>query len=123
MTAKEENVASAVLDTAFSDGLIAFCRAFRAQALSAEARRRSTDAITDTLGCMALGTAQTLEPKLRRALFSASALKQMLAQFQPDVLRVSSTEAQGAAALYLGCLLYTSPSPRDGLLSRMPSSA
>ena len=24
---------------------------------------------------------------------------------------------------YLGCLLYTSPSPRDGLLSRMPSSA
>ena len=25
--------------------------------------------------------------------------------------------------LYLDCLLYTSPSPRDGLLSRMPSSA
>ena len=24
---------------------------------------------------------------------------------------------------YLACLLYTSPSPRDGLLSRMPSSA
>ena len=26
-------------------------------------------------------------------------------------------------SLYLPCLLYTSPSPRDGLLSRMPSSA
>ena len=26
-------------------------------------------------------------------------------------------------ALILTCLLYTSPSPRDGLLSRMPSSA
>ena len=25
--------------------------------------------------------------------------------------------------LYKSCLLYTSPSPRDGLLSRMPSSA
>ena len=25
--------------------------------------------------------------------------------------------------LYTDCLLYTSPSPRDGLLSRMPSSA
>ena len=25
--------------------------------------------------------------------------------------------------IYQGCLLYTSPSPRDGLLSRMPSSA
>ena len=26
-------------------------------------------------------------------------------------------------AVYMVCLLYTSPSPRDGLLSRMPSSA
>ena len=26
-------------------------------------------------------------------------------------------------ALFKSCLLYTSPSPRDGLLSRMPSSA
>ena len=26
-------------------------------------------------------------------------------------------------AMYYTCLLYTSPSPRDGLLSRMPSSA
>ena len=29
----------------------------------------------------------------------------------------------GHAALSKACLLYTSPSPRDGLLSRMPSSA
>ena len=28
-----------------------------------------------------------------------------------------------ATMLINGCLLYTSPSPRDGLLSRMPSSA
>ena len=28
-----------------------------------------------------------------------------------------------AVAAYTDCLLYTSPSPRDGLLSRMPSSA
>ena len=27
------------------------------------------------------------------------------------------------AELFDACLLYTSPSPRDGLLSRMPSSA
>ena len=31
--------------------------------------------------------------------------------------------AQYKASLLEGCLLYTSPSPRDGLLSRMPSSA
>ena len=30
---------------------------------------------------------------------------------------------EAAIATYLDCLLYTSPSPRDGLLSRMPSSA
>ena len=29
----------------------------------------------------------------------------------------------GALADIFSCLLYTSPSPRDGLLSRMPSSA
>ena len=31
--------------------------------------------------------------------------------------------ADGIKTGYLACLLYTSPSPRDGLLSRMPSSA
>ena len=41
----------------------------------------------------------------------------------------SGAVAQGLYAIncYMGmqwgCLLYTSPSPRDGLLSRMPSSA
>ena len=38
-----------------------------------------------------------------------------------DVLRIINEPT--AAALAYGCLLYTSPSPRDGLLSRMPSSA
>ena len=33
------------------------------------------------------------------------------------------TAARIAAAEKIVCLLYTSPSPRDGLLSRMPSSA
>ena len=30
---------------------------------------------------------------------------------------------QAVASIIQTCLLYTSPSPRDGLLSRMPSSA
>ena len=33
---------------------------------------------------------------------------------------LGKNEIQG---LFKACLLYTSPSPRDGLLSRMPSSA
>ena len=36
-----------------------------------------------------------------------------------DVAGVS----ESAVEMNSGCLLYTSPSPRDGLLSRMPSSA
>ena len=32
-------------------------------------------------------------------------------------------DAQAFIDQYCACLLYTSPSPRDGLLSRMPSSA
>ena len=37
-----------------------------------------------------------------------------------DIMGGQETEA---TLLFSDCLLYTSPSPRDGLLSRMPSSA
>ena len=48
-----------------------------------------------------------------------------------DVLNAAPDYAQAVniphygwmAVLFAVCLLYTSPSPRDGLLSRMPSSA
>ena len=47
---------------------------------------------------------------------------------QPDPLITEMQEwaqftGDGVDATPYGCLLYTSPSPRDGLLSRMPSSA
>ena len=60
------------------------------------------------------------------------ALRKQLAQDGLDgfVIPISDehmSEYVGAYAQRLawltGCLLYTSPSPRDGLLSRMPSSA
>ena len=35
----------------------------------------------------------------------------------------ASLRAVGSLTQNSNCLLYTSPSPRDGLLSRMPSSA
>ena len=45
-----------------------------------------------------------------------------------DLCVQAATALQAAAGVSMGahitfCLLYTSPSPRDGLLSRMPSSA
>ena len=38
-------------------------------------------------------------------------------------ISTNSLNLNGQAPSYYLCLLYTSPSPRDGLLSRMPSSA
>ena len=40
-----------------------------------------------------------------------------------DRLMVMSSQGQAVVLNPYDCLLYTSPSPRDGLLSRMPSSA
>ena len=48
-------------------------------------------------------------------------------RFQHTTAQLEKTSSIPAArkniARILTCLLYTSPSPRDGLLSRMPSSA
>ena len=50
-------------------------------------------------------------------LFIASGFMFLSAQGKPDGIE------RAKQAVVWGCLLYTSPSPRDGLLSRMPSSA
>ena len=48
-------------------------------------------------------------------------------QDQDAAAQIAALKASGCELLFQeqasGCLLYTSPSPRDGLLSRMPSSA
>ena len=49
------------------------------------------------------------------------AAEQLIAKIDTDG-KVGAVAAAPAAAP-AACLLYTSPSPRDGLLSRMPSSA
>ena len=41
----------------------------------------------------------------------------------PDIDLIIRTSGESRLSGFLLCLLYTSPSPRDGLLSRMPSSA
>ena len=41
----------------------------------------------------------------------------------PFIKKLVEKKAKIIIISHLGCLLYTSPSPRDGLLSRMPSSA
>ena len=54
----------------------------------------------------------------------SNVLYQRYYEWTADNLLCSWIETPGViAARYDSCLLYTSPSPRDGLLSRMPSSA
>ena len=44
-------------------------------------------------------------------------------KYEPDFVKVIDGKTILLEAKGRFCLLYTSPSPRDGLLSRMPSSA
>ena len=106
MAITETSLGATSLDTSFTDGLVDFCRSLRGRQLSAEAVRRSTDAITDTLACMALGTTQELEPKLRRALYSQRTISQLLEQLSAAELRLGSADTLGSAALYLGTLAH-----------------
>ena len=46
-----------------------------------------------------------------------------MSQGRPLIRIKAAASLDGRTAMASGCLLYTSPSPRDGLLSRMPSSA
>ena len=81
------------------------------------------------------------KPKGRGAIKKAQEKRTKLAQaegsevgiIKPDALKEPENETQIGKTKIAdlnkvvknkrGCLLYTSPSPRDGLLSRMPSSA
>ena len=78
--------------------------------------------VNSTVGDLA-GNAQTIIEWTRRASARGADLvlfpEMMLTGYPVEdlALRDSFVDASIAA-----CLLYTSPSPRDGLLSRMPSS-
>ena len=62
--------------------------------------------------------AQQADAKLKLLeLQQSGELASMTAQTDINKIEAQST------SLFVSCLLYTSPSPRDGLLSRMPSSA
>ena len=62
----------------------------------------------------------SLDKVLNRPLFRQQALKK--GALKPVKARIG--QMVGAPfQTHPTCLLYTSPSPRDGLLSRMPSSA
>ena len=72
---------------------------------------------------LGLVSAQTATAAKRSGSFEVTRTDEewraMLSDLEYEVMRNEGTERAGTSP----CLLYTSPSPRDGLLSRMPSSA
>ena len=52
--------------------------------------------------------------------FPPPAIEEIL---ETDAAKRTDEQKSAIKSFYLGCLLYTSPSPRDATLSRMPSSA
>ena len=73
---------------------------------------------------LATGNAVVLKPDPRTALTGGFIIARLFeeAGLPKGVLQVLPGGAEAGEAICI-CLLYTSPSPRDGLLSRMPSSA
>ena len=62
-----------------------------------------------------------MSDKIFNELLDAYEKKGAAVKKREDVHKMA--ESNKAFAHFRCCLLYTSPSPRDGLLSRMPSSA
>ena len=75
---------------------------------------RKTVALAATLGTWASGLTMPF-------------IGRLVDRFGPRWIMLIAANMVGIGYIYLSnsntCLLYTSPSPRDGLLSRMPSSA
>ena len=65
---------------------------------------------------------QTTDKEVKR-LFSAGVLLLLGKAYSDAYSCFDRIHEEHFEAMYNNCLLYTSPSPRDGLLSRMPSSA
>ena len=85
--------------------------------------------IVDSLGPNDLPYAIPVHPNLVHltiGLFSIGIAFDFAGAFYPlekRVFRLLALPVTRVGFHDVGCLLYTSPSPRDGLLSRMPSSA
>ena len=63
------------------------------------------------------------ETSIKDALDSAEAARKEMETLQTDNQRILKEARAEKEVMLKDCLLYTSPSPRDATLSRMPSSA
>ena len=84
----------------------------------------SADAVGLSKAIPASGTAHAIsESGESESDSSASDFQNLAKQLTDSYAELASQVTELSDQLDAACLLYTSPSPRDGLLSRMPSSA
>ena len=86
----------------------------------------AADFINQGIRCNAICPGTVESPSLQERIKAQGGnYEEVLSAFiaRQPIGRIGTPEEIAALAVYLACLLYTSPSPRDGLLSRMPSSA
>ena len=76
-----------------------------------------------TVGQAVVWASQNIDPKYTNPELTTSEPYVMGSHATCSGAWVSGPEDLSPPEYFWGCLLYTSPSPRDGLLSRMPSSA
>ena len=74
----------------------------------------------ERLEAVSLWIALANDPERVTSTLRSEALEKLA---RAAAIRGDFVEVRRLIAQALACLLYTSPSPRDGLLSRMPSSA
>ena len=80
--------------------------------------KKNINAETQAVTRLASGMRVTNASDDAAGLFIASRMKAQISGLERAIQNASD-----GVSLVNTCLLYTSPSPRDGLLSRMPSSA
>ena len=85
---------------------------------------------TGILGSVDSGAQQIMQNSMTRAaakiaegLLIGKAVEDITSDVMDAIASDSRADMIAVTQVNIACLLYTSPSPRDGLLSRMPSSA
>ena len=78
---------------------------------------KSIQKVTSAMKMVSAAKVRKAQEKMDQARPYTSALEDVIHHILPDIDRADLD------LLQIRCLLYTSPSPRDGTSSRMPSSA
>ena len=77
--------------------------------------------ISDSIGATATKVAQATVAQFPEMEYEIH--KHILIENEQQLIEALESAKQTHGIIFMTCLLYTSPSPRDATLSRMPSSA